>query len=321
MPHEQASGQAFASIILHDAEDVVHASALDVFVAHLQHHDFVQLPVVPLLDPASRLVGGHYADEFAEAHGKALPVRNRLGLAIPCAGVGCAFRRDMLHHLALRSPENTPFATDSLTEDYELGLRIYEHGGRGHFVRMRDAAGDLVATRSYFPSDLSGAVRQKTRWTIGIALVGWDRMGWGKGAAEFWMRLRDRRAALAAVALLSGYAGLALWLLVALASEAGLVQPQPLSPAFRLLMLANGVILIWRLAMRALFTGRQYGVREAFWSVPRMFVGNIIAVMAARRAVAAYAASLRGAPLPWDKTRHHIPAAPPRAGAGVPGDG
>jgi adsorption protein B len=36
------------------------------------------------------MISGHYCDEFAEAHGKFMPVRQKLGASLPLAGVGCA---------------------------------------------------------------------------------------------------------------------------------------------------------------------------------------------------------------------------------------
>ena len=71
------------------------------------------------------------------------------------------------------------FDPASLVEDYELGLTIADAGGRGCFARVRDAAGDVVAVRAYFPDTVHAAVRQKARWMAGIALAGWDRTGWG----------------------------------------------------------------------------------------------------------------------------------------------
>ena len=306
------AGGRFAAdaIVLHDAEDVVHPAELALYRRWLAVHAFVQIPVRPLIDPASRLISGHYADEFAEAHLRKMPVRSALGVAMPCAGVGCAFRRSALEQLAAQSGGNAPFATDSLTEDYELGIRIHERGGRGAFVRERDQHGDLIATRAFFPSDLTASVRQKTRWMIGIALSGWDRTGWGGSAGDIWMRARDRRSTLAAVVLVAGYLGLGLWLIGGIGALAGLHSPGPIDPAARMLMMLTAFTLIWRLLVRAICTGWEHGWVQAIWSLPRALVSNIIAVMAARRALMAYAASLRGADLPWDKTRHRIPAAP-----------
>lgn len=307
---ERAQRFTYLSVVLHDAEDVVHPGELAVYDHFLDSHDFVQLPVSPLIDPASPLVSGHYADEFAEAHSRMMPVRSRLGVGLPSAGVGCAFSRATLQTLADLATDGQPFTADSLTEDYELGLRIHEAGGKGIFVRAYDDAGELVATRAYFPGQLTPSVRQKTRWIIGIALAGWDRTGWGQGVADIWMRARDRRSALAALVLVAGYIGLLLWTITGLGIYAGLYQPPPLDPAFRVLMIVNGVALVWRLTARAVCTGYHYGWRQALWAAPRLLVGNVIAIIAARRALVAYAASLRGKPLTWDKTRHHIPSAP-----------
>ena len=58
---------------------------------------------------------------------------------------------------------------------------------------MRTAGGRLIATRAHFPDTLAAAVRQKTRWTHGLALQGWDRLGWQGNAIQRWMTFRDRR--------------------------------------------------------------------------------------------------------------------------------
>ncbi|WP_230771155.1 glycosyltransferase [Sphingomonas sp. Leaf4] len=57
----------FTAMVLHDAEDVVHPGELRVYDRMLRFADTVQLPVLPLPDPASRWVSGHYIDEFSEA--------------------------------------------------------------------------------------------------------------------------------------------------------------------------------------------------------------------------------------------------------------
>ena len=97
---EEADGVRFKAVVLHDAEDVVHSAELGLFDALIERFDLVQLPVLPLIDPGSRLIGGHYADEFCEAHGKELVVREAIGASLPSAGVGCAIARDALAALA-----------------------------------------------------------------------------------------------------------------------------------------------------------------------------------------------------------------------------
>lgn len=108
---EAAEGRPAKAIILHDAEDVVHSAELRVLDCLIERFDLVQLPVVPLIDKNSRWVAGTYADEFAEAHGKELIVREALGAGLPSAGVGCAFSREAMDRLA---GGGSPFDADSL---------------------------------------------------------------------------------------------------------------------------------------------------------------------------------------------------------------
>jgi adsorption protein B len=56
--------------------------------------------------------------------------------------------------------------------------------------------------------------------------------------------------------------------------------------------------------MRGHFTARWYGLRAALLSLPRAFVANVIAMLAARRAVLLYWRMLRSGEVVWDKTEH-----------------
>ena len=42
-------------------------------------------------------------------------------------------------------------------------------------------------------------------------------------------------------------------------------------------------------------------------SIPRLFVANLVSLLAARRAIAIYLPTLRGQRPVWDKTAHHFP--------------
>jgi adsorption protein B len=309
LDEEMREGFRYKAIVLHDAEDVVHADEIRLFDVLIDRFQLVQLPVLPLTGRGTllaRAIANHYCDEFAESHGKYLTVREALGASVPSAGVACAFERDTLAALA-DDPAHGPFDPSSLTEDYEAGLRIRDNGGRGIFVRMRDADGDLVATREYFPDTIGSAVKQKARWIVGISLAGWDRMGWRGGLAEWWMRLRDRRAALSAFVLFAAYVTVALWGLLWLISFILPVPPRPLSPTIVILLWTNLALMSWRGMMRALFVGQAYGWRYGLGAVPRTFIANLIAILAARRAIFQYARSLLGQPLKWDKTQHRFP--------------
>ena len=299
---EAAERVRVKAVILHDAEDVVHSAELAIFDTMVERFDLVQLPVMPLIDPRSRFIGGHYGDEFVEAHGKELVVREAIGASLPSAGVGCAIGREALGDLA--ALRGAPFDPDSLTEDYELGLRLKAMGRRAAFVRLRAGPGrPIVATREYFPGTLEAAVAQKARWMTGIALSGWERLGWSGGLAERWMRMRDRQSLLAALVLGAAYLALILWA----ALLAARWRMQPFSPTFVLLAAINSALLLWRLAMRFGFVARAYGWREGLRSLPRTVTSNIIAIMAARRALGHYLRLRRTGESTWDKTAHAFP--------------
>lgn len=304
---ELAAGIKAKAVVLHDAEDMVHPDELRVYDYLIERATAVQLPVIPVRVPGSLWISGHYCDEFAEAHGKALVVREAVGAAIPLAGVGCAISRAHLGKIAL-AKGGPPFDQSSLTEDYELGLGVLGEGNRTIFARIQDKSGELVGTRACFPETLTTAVRQKARWMTGIALAGWDRLGWQGGAVEFWMRLRDRKAVFAAIVLTAAYACILLTAFLILGHLAGHHQPKPLGDFLLTVLAVNAVLLMWRLWVRACFVARVHGKREALISIPRTLIANIIAIMAARRAVAAYLRHIFGATLRWDKTAHsHFP--------------
>jgi bacteriophage N4 adsorption protein B len=308
---EASEGRCAKAVVLHDAEDVVHSAEIGLYDRLIERFALVQLPVLPLIDSKSRWIAGHYNDEFAEAHGKNIVVREAIGAAIPSAGTGCAFSRAVLGAIASQRG-GAPFDADSLTEDYELGLRIAQMGGVGAFVRIPAAPGaPVVAVRAHFPATLDAAVRQKARWMVGIALSGWDRLGWRGGFAERLMRLHDRRALLAAIGLLAAYGALILDGCLRLTSWATGVQQLMAAPALAAMLWLCAVIMIWRLAMRAAFVTRDYGWREGLWSLPRALIGNVIAMMAARRAVSIYLQMRRDGVVRWDKTAHHFPATLP----------
>jgi adsorption protein B len=302
---EQRSGSGFRLVVLHDAEDMVDPAALALLDRAADEAEFIQLPVLPEPQRQSRWVGSHYCEEFAEAHGKAMVVREALSAGLPAAGVGCGFSREMLGRIAAEGDGSGPFSIDSLTEDYELGLRIKAAGGRSRFLRVRGDDGKLVATRACFPPRLDQAVRQKARWVHGIALQGWDRLGWEGGVGESWMRLRDRRGPLSALVLFAAYLLLIVGAVLWTADELGLRQSRPFDPVVQWLLIANAISFAWRAVARFSFTAREYGALEGLRAVLRIPIANIIAIMAGRRALFAYARTLRGAKPTWEKTFHH----------------
>lgn len=310
LAYELQMDRAAKAVVLHDAEDVVHRYELRIFDGLIDRAALIQLPVLPLVDPHSRWIAGHYCDEFAEAHIKELVVREAVGAAIPLAGVGCAIARKPLAQLAALE-DGRPFAGISMTEDYELGLRLGALGLRTMFVRIPAQPNEpgVVASRGHFPATLGAAVRQKARWLGGIALAGWDRLGWSGGLGERWMRLRDRRGPIAALLLMAGYAAALLWSQLWLAEALGAPVQARMGHALKILLTVNAALLAWRILMRAAFTTAAYGLGEGLMSIPRLVVGNVIAMLAAVRAVALH---VGGGPKRWDKTRHIFPAELPQ---------
>lgn len=313
---ERAEGMKFAAIVLHDVEDHVHPGELTLYRRYLGKYAMVQIPVVPVMNPRQRWVGGHYGDEFAEAHGKELVVRSLLDMPLPSAGVGCALTRNAMALLAINRG-GEPFRRDSLTEDYEIGMLIGAYGLSTRFVDAIAPSGGRIVSRGAFPDKVENAVVQKSRWIAGIALAGWEHLGWpgsllrrdaglsaGRALLARWMLWRDRRAPLAALILLSAYAGATV---VALGVVGGWLWgwgAVEIGDGLRLLLAFNLLLLCWRMGMRGHFTARWYGLGEALRALPRSIVANIIAMLAVYRAIALYRRMLRSGMVVWDKTNH-----------------
>lgn len=318
---DEMAGQAEAAgIVLHDAEDYVHRDELAVFRRYLPDYAMVQIPVLPLPHPASRWISGHYMDEFAEAHGKELPLRSMLGAALPSAGVGCALSREALRHLA-HMRGGKPFSPDSLTEDYEAGLALSAAGLATIFAAEVGRAGTVVLSQGYFPATVQAAEKQKARWTIGIAMAGWDRLGWLTPGADVrrslpdwclnrWMLWRDRRAPLAAIIALAAYLAMGIWV-VGLAGHALLGWRLPVvGETGALLLSLNLILLVWRLVLRGYFTAKVYGWRQGLYAVPRSVVSNFIGIIAAKRAFALYFTMVKQRRTIWEKTAHEFSRQP-----------
>ena len=94
------------------------------------------------------------------------------------------------------------------------------------------------------------------------------------------------------------------WLQIAIAQGLGAPLELHFSPALATLLTINAVLLGWRVLMRAGFVTATYGLKQGILSVPRLVVGNVIAILAVWRALNIHS---RGGPRRWDKTRHIFP--------------
>lgn len=288
---EEQRGRRFGAILMHDAEDLIHPLELVRVTEELRDHDFVQVPVLALPTPWHDVTHGVYCDEFAESQTKELPTRVWLGGFLPSCGVGTGITRAMLDRLAATNA-NRVFEPECLTEDYELGRRVQELGGRQKMILGHD-----VATREYFPRDRRFAVRQRTRWITGISLQGWDRNGWGRGPRDWYWFWRDRK----------GLVGNPLTLLTNALFLAGLAGFR-FEAAMPLVWAGLG-FQCYRILVRAWFSGQLYGWRFALGVPLRILWGNAINSLATLRAIRQFAcAKWRGEPLRWLKTSHAYPS-------------
>lgn len=322
---ERAGGTRYDGMVLHDCEDVVHPLELKLFNVFLPGRDLVQLPVFSLERRWTQLVAGTYMDDFAEAHGKDMPVREMLAGSVPGAGVATCYNRHGMAALWAGSG-GAPFNTASLTEDYDLSFRMRAMGMRQVFAHVRVAydairpaqvrggTGTVIATHEYFPDRFRAAVRQRARWVLGIAFQGWRQLGWEGSAWERYFFFRDRKAIVMAPAGALAYLLLANFAWVtAFGSEAlrqG-VQEMLSRPALLALLSVNLAFMTNRVLQRTYFVGLYYGPAQALLSLARMPVNVLINFFAVMRAWRLYAVHLAtGKKLTWDKTAHAFPGKP-----------
>ncbi|MEE2830456.1 MAG: glycosyltransferase family 2 protein, partial [Myxococcota bacterium] len=325
-------GQRYDILLMHDAEDIIHPLALRLYSYLIPDHDFVQTPVFPLEMPWRAFVAATYKDEFAEHHLKDMLVREKIGGLVPSAGVGSAFDRDAFEDIAMAHAQEA-FNVSSLTEDYEVGMKFRLAGKRVYFAcraikrvrevergfffkrKVRMVEDEYIATREYFPDTFRFAVRQRSRWILGIALQTWEQMGWKGSAPVLYCLWRDRKALITNLVAVFGYL-VAIYCLVRLgAGEAtGRIWTFdnifPPGSVLWWLVMANTLILAWRAVMKYLKVDEIYGPVHGLLSVPRFFVSNMINFVATVRALAQYVGHrLSGEPLRWLKTDHAFPDA------------
>lgn len=322
---ERRANVEFAGFILHDAEDVISPLELRLFNRLVEDKDLIQIPVYPFERPWWNFTSLHYLDEFAEWHAKNLLAREALAGQMPSAGVGTCFSRRAIQAL-LADGNGIAFDVQSLTEDYDIGFRLKAKGLSETFVRFSaapDAGGppvkfgqsrrerDVVCVREYFPDRFGNAVRQKSRWIIGIVYQGYKTHGWTDNWMLNYLLWGDRKGVItnfvnfAAMLLLLQL--VALWLMQALWPGA----PRFLSifdgEILGLLLTANLVLMCNRVLQRIYFVSIYYGAWQGLMSVPRLFwsVGvNFFANWRALRQTLRYGDPHRVA---WDKTTHDFP--------------
>ncbi|MGF6376562.1 adsorption protein B [Clostridiales Family XIII bacterium PM5-7] len=292
----------FASLTIHDSEDVVHPYELKVTNYLLETHDAMQFPVFPILPmPKLRnffktITTGTYADEFAENHFSTLVSRYNSGAFVPSAGTGFALSRKTLESFG----DEDVLPRDSLTEDYRLSLTLYEKDIRMYYVLERvpritnknKLKWDYIATRSMFPNSFKAATKQKARWILGITMQSFKfkdifKIKGARLAGRYSM-YRDLKAKVGNLLVFIGYPVLVYFI-------ASLFIPLPaIYPKYTLswyLCVLVTIMMIERQIFRGVSIYNVYGMRSVFYAclfppiLPlRLVWGNIVNMISAFRA-------------------------------------
>lgn len=305
---ERERGQLFETVLLHDAEDIIHPDALRIINRERARYAMVQVPVLPLPTPVTEFTHGVYCDEFAEFQIIDMRARGFCGSFTPSNGVGTGFARTILSRLG--EERGLVFDPQSLTEDYEIGVHIHNLGFAQIFVPLDFAAPTLPATREYFPRKVKSAIRQRTRWVTGVALQGWERQGWaGSIATKYWF-WRDRKGLITnPLSLLTNVLFIVGVMDFTCANALG--RPcifEVTSPEVLRLCACTSTLQFFRLALRMLCVRKIYGTLFALAVPMRSFHGNFLNCFASIFAVRNYfLGRLRRRPLAWSKTDHSYP--------------
>lgn len=299
----------FDIIITHDAEDLIHPEAFSFINAYADEYEMVQIPVLPLPTPIRDLVHGIYCDEFAEWQIKDMRARQLMGSFVPSNGVGTGFTRRALEKLAT-AEHNLIFEPACLTEDYENGLRLHRLNCKQMFVPLTKHGDSMVATREFFPRTRRSAIRQRSRWILGIGLQCWERNGWRGSLAERYWFWRDRKGLIGnPLSLLSNLVfvyGALTWVAARCVGAPWGLAKYSLHPS---LLVATLAIQIVQCSVRMSCCARLYGLVFALAVPLRAVCGNWINAAATWKAVRSYVrARIRHEPLVWVKTEHAYPS-------------
>jgi adsorption protein B len=318
----------FASVTVHDSEDVVHPYELKVTNYLIDSYDALQFPVFPLQRMPSiknffsGLTTGTYADEFAENHYRTMSMRDAMAAIVPSAGTGFVLSRKILTAFGGKPL----FPDDSLTEDYKLSLTFAMQGFKVHYVlekvrRVTDNGRlkwDYIATRSIFPSTFKTAVRQKTRWIYGITMQSAQFSDiFASSRLSFAGRYslyKDMKAKYSNLVTLPGY------LIFLYAAASYLIDLPVMYPMYSLswwLCVALTGLMVFRQLLRGAAIRHIYGFKSVVFAcllpplMPiRLVWGNIINMAATLRAWKQYLFGIKSRKtsrkVAWSKTDHEF---------------
>ncbi|MGB9907353.1 MAG: glycosyl transferase family protein [Candidatus Saccharicenans sp.] len=322
---EKETGLTFDIVVLSDSEDIHHPLSFKLFNYLMPRFEMIQIPIIPLEMPWHSFVGGVYMDEFAENHLKELIVREKIARILPSAGTSTAFWRESLKKLDEENNKQI-FNPKSLTEDYEVGIRLGKLGLKQIILvqwveRVVTKKGqarpkkvkELVATRAFFLEEFRKAMRQRARWVYGIAWQGLRNIGWDRNLKISYTLLRDRLSFFTNFLYVFGYLLIAYiltcWVAHLFRPDFGipaLVRHDQIWWKLALLVL---FFFCWRILMRIIFVNKIYGLGQALLSPIRIIVGNVLNFASSTLAMLwlIRAVSTRKEQT-WIKTEHEFPA-------------
>ncbi|MFN0117215.1 MAG: glycosyl transferase family protein [Elusimicrobiota bacterium] len=329
--YEQRLQTHFDIFVMHDAEDVIHPMSLKLFNYFHPQKEMVQIPVFPLNVKLRHWTHWTYADEFAENHTKDIHFRETIGGLVPSAGVGTSFSRYAIEKAAEKAGNtNQVFNLSTLTEDYSFSVllnkfkmkSIFVHQGYKRIKNQRKwiffgpivpkEKNEWIATRAFFPTKYSNAIRQKSRWMLGISFQEWKESGWSGNLATRYSLFRDRKGPLGSILCLGGYFLMTYWILQLCENKFAPWTPilpgLPNSPLITFLFWVNFFFMCERALQRFIAVARIYGPIEGLFSVPRIIYGNFINANAFYIASKQFVFSLfTGEKTAWDKTTNRFP--------------
>lgn len=327
---EKRIGWKFASLTVHDSEDIIHPYELKLTNYLIDLYPALQLPVFPLQDEPTiknffhDMTRSTYTDEFAENHYRTMVMRDVINAVVPSAGTGFVLTRKVLDHFA----DQDLFPSGSLTEDYKLSLILAEHGFKVHYALGRvkriqengKTRWDYVATRSIFPGTFKTAVRQKTRWVYGITMqsVGLYDIFIRRHEAGIMQRFsvfRDIKAKVSNLLVLPGYM---IFIYFVFSLFFNLPEMYPYGSLSFWLCMALSIIMIERQILRGIALKNVYNWRYVVASclVPpllplRLIWGNVINFCATFNAWRQHFFGIKQKQskkkAKWDKTDHEFP--------------
>ena len=341
---EEERNWRFASLTVHDSEDVIHPYELKVTNYLLEKYQAIQFPVFPLMEFPKfhnffrNIVTNTYADEFAENHFSVMVSRYSIGAFVPSAGTGFALSREILEQFE----DGKVLPEDSLTEDYRLSLTLYQKGIQMYYVLLsvprinqeQKIVTEFIATRSRFPYTFKAAIKQKTRWILGITMQSFRISEIFKGNkmsfSGRYSMYRDYKAKVGNLLVFLGYPILIYFI------SSFFIDLPPVYPKYSLswyLAVIVTLMMIERQIFRGIAIYKVYGLRSVFFAclfpplLPiRFIVGNLINLIAT---IKAYIQNIFGnqkkikeknkqnksivlkkvtskKELVWDKTEHHF---------------